>query len=107
MELPAHVELTAAWRKVRAELRRLAGESTYEIWLAPLTVRSWDGRVLLLELPGGKQAWVATRFGRLLEDAVRSVLGNDVSVRFPDGSDLNAASPLQSSSSGTSPPSGG
>ena len=107
MELPAHVELTAAWRKVRAELRRLAGESTYEIWLAPLTVRSWDGRVLLLELPGGKQAWVATRFGRLLEDAVRSVLGNDVSVRFPDGSDSNAESPSQSSSSGTSPRSGG
>lgn len=85
MALPAHVELTPAWRQIRGELRRLAGESTYEIWLAPLEVRSWDGTQLLLGLPGAKRGWVATRFGRLLEHAVHSVLGDDVSVAFTDG----------------------
>ncbi len=97
LELPAHVELTPAWRQIRAELRRQAGESTYEIWLAPLEVKSWDGRLLLLELPGAKQAWVATRFGRVLESAVRLVLGNDVSVAFTGGPDDAARRPPQPS----------
>ncbi|MGB0097577.1 MAG: chromosomal replication initiator protein DnaA [Solirubrobacteraceae bacterium] len=89
MDLPALVDLTPAWSNIRAELRRLVGESTYEIWLAPLQVRSWDGRLLLLEVPGATQTWVSKRFARALEGAVRSELGSDVSVAFADGATSN------------------
>jgi chromosomal replication initiator protein len=82
LELPAHLELTPAWRDIRAELRRTVGDSTYDIWLAPLELRGWDGSVLLLHAPADKQAWVAQRFGRVLERAVRAVFGTPVRVSF-------------------------
>ena len=78
------MELTPAWSKIRTELRRLVGESTYEIWLAPLEISSWDGTLLLLEAPGATQAWVSRRFARVVEDAVGSILGSDVTVAFTD-----------------------
>ena len=68
MDLPAHAEVVPAWREIRAELRRVVGESTYEIWLAPLEVQWLEGGVLLLKAPTATQAWIAKRFGRLLED---------------------------------------
>ena len=36
LSLSVHVEPTAAWRELRADLRRAVGESTFEIWLEPL-----------------------------------------------------------------------
>ena len=44
MALPAHLELEHAWREIRAELRRAVGDSTYDIWLAPLELEALDGR---------------------------------------------------------------
>jgi chromosomal replication initiator protein len=85
LELPAHLEPTSAWREISAELRKRVGESTYDIWIAPLEVRAWDGAQLLLEAPPATQAWVAKRFGRLLESAARSVLGTGIDIAFADG----------------------
>jgi chromosomal replication initiator protein len=82
LELPAHLELTPAWRDICADLRRTVDESTYEIWLRPLQVKAWDGAVLLLQAPPETQAWVAQRFGRLLEQSVRSVFGTAARVSF-------------------------
>ena len=44
LSLSAHLEPTVAWRELRAELRRAVGESTYEIWLASLELRSVRSR---------------------------------------------------------------
>ncbi len=82
MELPGHLELASAWRDIRAELRRVVGESTYEIWLAPLEVRSWETGTLLLQAPPATHAWVSKRFGRILESCAQAVLGGDVRVAF-------------------------
>jgi chromosomal replication initiator protein len=82
LELPAHLEPSAAWREIRAELRRMVGESTYEIWLAPLEVKAWDGTVLLLQAPPATRAWVAERFGRALETCARAVAGTAIEVAF-------------------------
>ncbi len=82
MELPAHLEPTSAWREISAELRKRVGESTYDIWIAPLEVRAWDGAQILLEAPPATQAWVAKRFGRLLETAAQSALGTAIEVTF-------------------------
>src|SRR5581483_2389233 len=84
LELPAHLELTPAWRSISVELRRIVGETTYEIWLAPLKAKSWDGAVLVIEAPAATRAWVAKRFGRALERSVRTVLGDDARLAFAD-----------------------
>jgi chromosomal replication initiator protein len=70
----------------------MVGESTYEIWLAPLEVKAMDGAQLLLEAPPATQAWVAKRFGRILEKCARAVVGPTVSVAFAGGAG-SAASP--------------
>jgi chromosomal replication initiator protein len=90
LELPAHLELTSAWRDIRAELRRVVGESTYEIWLAPLEAKDWDGNVLVLHAPPATQSWVAKRFGRVLESSARSVVGAAARVAFDAGLDPRA-----------------
>jgi chromosomal replication initiator protein len=80
--LPAHLEITPAWRTLRAELRRTVGDSTFEIWLAPLQLSEWDGSVLLLQAPAGTQAWVANRFGRVLERCAKSAFGPAATIAF-------------------------
>src|SRR5207302_913148 len=80
LELPEHLEPTAAWREVRAELRRAVEESTFEIWLAPLEVKSLQGTVLSVTAPPSMLSWVSRRFGRLLDACAQAVLGADARV---------------------------
>ncbi|MBV9311697.1 MAG: chromosomal replication initiator protein DnaA [Solirubrobacterales bacterium] len=82
MELPAQLEPTVAWREVRAELRRVVGESTYDIWLAPLELESFAGANLVLSAPPATQSWVVKRFGRILESCAQAVLGANARVSF-------------------------
>jgi chromosomal replication initiator protein len=85
LELPAHLEPSPVWREIRAEIRRVVGESTYEIWLAPLEVESLQEGLLLLRAPAATRAWVAKRFGRLLESTARRVLDRDIRIAFTTG----------------------
>ncbi|HYB26792.1 MAG TPA: chromosomal replication initiator protein DnaA [Solirubrobacteraceae bacterium] len=82
MSLSAHVEPTAAWRELRAELRRAVGESTFEIWLAALELRSAHDSKLVVDAPAATYDWVSKRFGRLLESSARHVFGDDVEVEI-------------------------
>jgi len=75
-------EVAPAWRKLHASLRRTVGDSAYDIWLSRLELKAWDGAVLLLQAPSDTEAWVAKRFGRILEDCARHVFGDPVSVAF-------------------------
>jgi chromosomal replication initiator protein len=80
LALPDNLKPIAAWEAIRAELRRKLGESTYELWIAPLEVKAYDGTVLLLIAPPATRAWVAKRFGRILESCAKAVLGSEVEV---------------------------
>jgi chromosomal replication initiator protein len=80
LSLSAHVEPTAAWRELRAELRRAVGDATFEIWLEPLELIAIHDRTLLIDAPGATRAWLSKRFGRLIETCARHVLGDDVDV---------------------------
>jgi chromosomal replication initiator protein len=82
LELPAYPEVAGAWHEIQAQLRRTVGESTYEIWLAPLEPQSLRANVLILKAPTATQAWVAKRFGRIVERGARTVLGNELQVAF-------------------------
>ena len=59
MSLSAHLEPTAAWRELRAELRKVVGESTYENWIAPLELVAIRDGKLLIDAPAATQAWLA------------------------------------------------
>jgi chromosomal replication initiator protein len=80
--LPGHLELTPAWQDIRTRLRTAVGDSTYDIWLAPLEIKSWDGSVLLLQGNPGTDSWIADRYGRELERCARAVFGSPVKVAF-------------------------
>jgi chromosomal replication initiator protein len=82
LPLPADFELTETWRGIQAELRRAVGESTFEIWLASLQARDWNGAVLLVAAPPDTQAWLAKRFGRIVEECAARILGRRVTLAF-------------------------
>jgi len=69
---PGDAELTD-WQAIRSELRRVVGDSTFEIWLGQLGLAAVDqDGALVLAAPAATRAWVAKRFGRLLERVVGS-----------------------------------
>jgi chromosomal replication initiator protein len=80
--LPAHLELTPAWQDITTRLRTAVGDSAYDIWLAPLAVRSWDGSVLVLQGTTDTETWVGDRYRRVLEKCTQAVLGAGVNVAF-------------------------
>ncbi len=78
----AHLALTPAWQDIKLKLRAAAGPSVFDIWISPLEVSAWDGTVLTLQGDPGTDAWVADRYGRLIERCATEVLGHKVKVAF-------------------------
>jgi chromosomal replication initiator protein len=84
LPLPDHAELGPAWGEIRAQLRRTVGDSTYDLWLAPLEIDAWDGTLLRLRGPKATAAWVAARYTRAVQACVQSVLGPATRVELTD-----------------------
>jgi hypothetical protein len=62
------------WDQIRSEMSRIAGESIFDLWLSELEPVAVDqAGSLVLACPPPTRAWVAERYGRLLELAGRSV----------------------------------
>ena len=79
-------QLARDWASIRAELRNAVPDSTFEIWLAPLTVRALTGNTLIVAAPDEIRSWIADRFARVLQTCAAAVLGpdTDVDVVAPD-----------------------
>jgi chromosomal replication initiator protein len=77
-----HDPLERPWQRIRAELRRAVGDSTWQLWLEPLAARELVGDVLVVEAPDAVRGWVGDRFGRLLQACAAAVLGPDVRVEL-------------------------
>lgn len=73
-------DFPAAWRRIRHELRRAVTDSTWHIWLEPLSAASFDAGRLVVEAPDDIRALVSGRFGRLLHTCTQRVLGPDAQV---------------------------
>jgi chromosomal replication initiator protein len=73
-------DLPHAWRRIQHELRRAVGDSTWHIWLEPLTPRSHEAGVLAVEAPDAIRPWVGGRFSRVLRACTEAVLGPGVSI---------------------------
>ena len=99
MELPAHLELTPAWRAACAELRSAVGDSMYDIWFGRLRIRGWDGACLALEASEDTEPWIANRFGPLIRTAVRNAFGPSTRVVF-----AHAAAGRERTGAGEEPP---
>jgi chromosomal replication initiator protein len=81
LPLSAHLE-PVAWRELRAELRRADGESTYEIWLTSLELRSVREDLVIIEAPAATYDWVSRRFGRTIESCARIAFGPNVKLEL-------------------------
>jgi chromosomal replication initiator protein len=82
LQIPAQTELAPAWRTICSELRRIVGDTTYEIWLAPLQPQALEGELLILKAPATTESWVSNRFGHLVQRCAEAVLGPATQVRF-------------------------
>jgi chromosomal replication initiator protein len=71
-----------AWRRIRAEMRQAVSDSTWQLWLEPLTARQLDGGTLVVEAPAESRAWVEASFSRLLAACAKAVLGAGARVRI-------------------------
>jgi chromosomal replication initiator protein len=80
--LPTHLELTPAWKDITSRLRTAVGDSTYDIWLSQIEVKTWDGSVLVLQGEPGTETWIADRYGQILERCAQAVFGSSVKVAF-------------------------
>jgi chromosomal replication initiator protein len=80
--LPAHLAIAPAWQEIKTKLRQTVGASTYEIWIAPLEPKSWDGSVLILHAEPDTDRWVADRYGYAIERCTQEILGHSVKVAF-------------------------
>ena len=68
-------DLPHAWRRIRSEMRRAAGDTTWQLWLEPLTARELDAGTLVVETPAESRAWVEASFARLIAACAKAVLG--------------------------------
>lgn len=82
---PPDVELTpeleAAWGTAVLKLRTAVGESTFEIWLAPLRPLGISQGVVYFAGPDGLCKWVERRYVPLIREALEPELG-EVEPRF-------------------------
>ena len=76
------VELEQIWSRVQAQLALAVDEPTYRIWLGPLRPVELEGERLLIEAQPHAHRWVQDRFGRIIQDSVELVLGEQVAVEL-------------------------
>ena len=81
-----------AWAEIRRLLFDTVGESTFDIWLAPLELLAVDrDGTLVLGAPAVTDSWLRKRFGRLVTHCAESV-GHE--LRLADQAEQAAAATL-------------
>src|SRR6266508_6721366 len=86
---PVPEELSHAWMRVDAELRRAVPPGRPQRILANLEPRGLAGTTLLLAAPDAHRAYIADRFGRILQATVSAVLGPEITVEIIARSDTS------------------
>ena len=75
------VDVQHAWGRIRQEMRRAVGDSTWQLWLEPLVARHMEDDTLVIEAPAESRAWVEASFARLLAACAKAVLGASTRVK--------------------------
>jgi chromosomal replication initiator protein len=89
-------DLAHSWRRIRAELRTAVSDATWQLYLEALDARRLDGGLLVVTAPDEHRAWIAERFGRLLQAAASRVIGAAVAVRLVGPGEVAAPPPTRS-----------
>jgi chromosomal replication initiator protein len=76
------VDVQHAWSRIRDEMRRAVGDSTWQLWLEPLVARHMEDETLVIEAPAESRAWVEASFARLLAVCTKAVLGSSAGVKI-------------------------
>jgi chromosomal replication initiator protein len=70
------------WNEIKDQLRDAVTDSTYHLWLEPLSFHGIDGDVLLIGAPDEIRSWVSERFARVLQACAAAVLGPETIVEI-------------------------
>jgi chromosomal replication initiator protein len=84
-------DLPHAWRRIQHELRTAVGDSTWHIWLEPLSARAFKTGTLVVEAPDSIRPTVGGRFARVLRACAEAVLGAGVRVEIVAPGSASAA----------------
>ena len=82
------MELTASdlWSRILDSARDGVPEQSYKTWLTPTRAAALTEGELVIEVPSGFHVqWIEDKFGRLLEDSARRVLGRPIHLTFRPG----------------------
>jgi chromosomal replication initiator protein len=72
----------ALWRTVRERLKASVPDSTYRLWLEPLTTAGADEETLFLTAPEGVRTWAERRYSSLIAAALRETSAPQSQVAF-------------------------
>jgi chromosomal replication initiator protein len=92
-------ELDQIWTRVQGRLAAAVDESTYRIWLEPLTLREFTPERVTIGASAQSRSWIQERFGQLLQTCVTATLGNAVAVHVtgePRGAESGSSAPATS-----------
>ena len=64
-------DLEALWRATQDRLKASVPDSTYRLWLEPLSAAGADDDTLYLTAPEGIRAWAERRYSSLIAEALR------------------------------------
>jgi chromosomal replication initiator protein len=81
----------ALWRDIQERLSSSVPESTWRLWLEPLTVVGAEGETLFLSAPEGIRAWTERRYSSLIAEALRGLDTSLRQVSFAEPSQLEGA----------------
>jgi chromosomal replication initiator protein len=76
------VGLDALWQEIQRVLRASVPESTFKLWLEPVTPVGAQDRTLYLSAPEGILAWVERRYASLIREALNGCGTSFTEVRF-------------------------
>jgi len=74
--------LEATWNRIRSDLRSVVSDSTFEVWIEPLTAVHLDDQVLVIEAAESMIHWVESKFASVIADAATRITGSNPLVRI-------------------------
>jgi chromosomal replication initiator protein len=75
-------DLSALWRATQDRLKASVPDSTYRLWLEPLSTAGADAETLYLTAPEGIRSWAERRYSALIAEAVAAAGGRTTRVAF-------------------------
>ena len=73
-------ELISTWNTALEQVRRSLPESTFRMWIEPLSLAGAHAGTVFVAAPERLRAWVDRRYSRLLADAISNAAGRPLAI---------------------------